>query len=132
MIKGDFKASLKKTQQILKISPHLADQALFQIGLIYAHPKNPDKDYKKSLTYFQRLINNFPHSSLKEEAKVWILFLQEDINKDKKLKRLKKQLDFLKKEIKLKDKKINNLQRQIEKIKEIDLGVEEKRRKPLP
>ncbi len=56
------------------------DEALFNVGLIYAHSENPRKDYKKSIDYFQRLVKDFPRSPFIEEAKMWIGVL-EDIEK---------------------------------------------------
>ncbi len=111
MIRGDYSRALEKNRQILERYPRMGDRSLFQMGLISAHPKNPGKDYKKSLRYFQRLIEEFPKSDLKNQAQIWVLSLQEVIEKDKK---------------------IDNLQRQIEKLKEIDLGIQEKKEKSLP
>ncbi len=82
----DFESALKKNLDILAASsrsPH-GDDALFNIGLIYAHPANPRKDYKKSLIYFKRLLKEFPRSGLIEEAKVWTGVL-EDIEKSMKV-----------------------------------------------
>jgi tetratricopeptide (TPR) repeat protein len=111
MVRGDYSRALGKNRQLLEKDPRMGDQALFQMGLISAHPKNPDRDYKKSLRYFQRIIKEYPNSDLKSETQVWIWSLQEAIEKDKK---------------------INDLQRQIEKLKEIDLGIQEKKKKSLP
>lgn len=111
LARGEYSRALKKNQQLLKKYPQMGDRALFQMGLITAHPKNPDKNYKKSLQCFQRIIKEFPKSDLKNQAQIWVLSLQELIKKDKK---------------------IDDLQKQMEKLKEIDLFIQEKKKKSLP
>ena len=49
MIRGDYSRALEKNRQLLEKYPQMGDRALFQMGLITAHPKNPDKNYIKSL-----------------------------------------------------------------------------------
>ncbi len=49
-----------------------ADEALYKLGLIYAHVDNPAKDYKKSKIYFHVLTTQFPNSVYAEEARVWL------------------------------------------------------------
>ncbi|MBN2538872.1 MAG: tetratricopeptide repeat protein [Deltaproteobacteria bacterium] len=75
---GDTDQSLKEYQKVISLSPHEppADRALFNIGLIYAHPENSHKDYEKSITFFKRMIDEFPKSSLVVDATVWIDALQ--------------------------------------------------------
>ena len=47
------------------------DEAIFNMGLIYAHFGNPQKDYEKAFSFFDRLIKEFPQSPLYQEAKIW-------------------------------------------------------------
>jgi TolA-binding protein len=72
-----------------------ADEALYNLGLIYAHVDNPAKDYKKSQIYFQILTQQFPDSELAEEGRIW-LGLFETIEKmqqiDIEIEQQKKQL----------------------------------------
>jgi tetratricopeptide (TPR) repeat protein len=98
----DYEASLKLSEKVLlqSGSQGAADEALFSLGLIYAHQENPRKDYAKALGYFQRLLKEYPKSSLAEEAKAWAGVLQEN----------------------------QNLKQVIEKTKEVDIAVDEKRR----
>ena len=53
-----------------------ADEALYNLGLIYAHVNNPAKDFKKSQIYFQQLTGQFPDSELAEEAQIWLGLLE--------------------------------------------------------
>jgi outer membrane protein assembly factor BamD (BamD/ComL family) len=72
-----------------------ADEALYNLGLIYAHADNPAKDYQKSQIYFHVLTKQFPDSDYAEEASVW-LGLFETIEKmqqiDIEIEQQKKQL----------------------------------------
>jgi tetratricopeptide (TPR) repeat protein len=83
---GGFEKALKRNQEISAMSPKAppGDEALFNLGLVYAHSENPQKDYKKSLFYFQRLLKEFPRSPLTEEARMWVGVL-EDIEKAMKV-----------------------------------------------
>lgn len=70
----NFEEAVQKNLQILKAAGKKkpADEALYNLGLIYAHADNPAKDYNKSQTYFQTLIKQFPDSPLAEEARIWL------------------------------------------------------------
>ncbi len=119
MFKGDYNASILYNKKVLsQFSQSLGDQALFQMGLTYVHPENPKPDNKKSLKCFQRIIEEFPKSRIREEAGIWILVLEKFIKSDK---RFDNQLH-----------QIESLKNQIKKLKEIDLGIEDKKRIDLP
>ncbi len=93
LAKGDYEGALKENKKVLSRYPDMApgDEALFNIGLIYAHLK----DYKKSLESFRRLLKEFPESPRIEEAKVWtgVLNAIEEIKKvDIEIEEKKKEL----------------------------------------
>jgi TolA-binding protein len=97
LVRGDYKGSLKENQKVLSLYAKgpPGDEALFNIGLIYAHYGNPEKDYKKSRVHFARLIKKYPQSPLTEQAKIWLEVLttiekakQVDIEIEKKKKEL--------------------------------------------
>jgi len=75
--KKDFKGSIRENLKVLSryADGPPGDRALYNIGLIYAHNENPEKDYKKAVSYLNRLIREYPRSPLVEEAKVWISVL---------------------------------------------------------
>jgi len=94
---GQFEKAKVKNQEILHFAngAQPADAALYNLGLIYAHYANPEKDYKKAVQYFKLLIEKFPDSPLVEEAKTWVgLFdaiekmRQIDVDIEKKKKEL--------------------------------------------
>ena len=71
------------------------DRALFNMGLVYAHHDNPDKDYAKSLSYFTQLINEYPESPLAVQAAIW----QNVLNIIEKAKQVDIEIEQKKKEL---------------------------------
>ena len=102
LTQGDYEGSLRENQKILSLSANKppGDEALFNMGLIYAHSGNPKKDYGKSIDFFKRLLKDYPQSPLVEQAKIWIGVLQEN----------------------------EKLIEMLEKSKEVDIKIEEKKR----
>jgi outer membrane protein assembly factor BamD (BamD/ComL family) len=93
----NFEEAVQENLQILEEvgNKNPADEALYNLGLIYAHVDNPAKDYNKSQIYFHALTQQFPDSELAEEAQIW-LGLFETIEKiqqiDIEIEQQKKQL----------------------------------------
>ena len=106
LAQGNYEGAVAENQKILSLpdprSPK--DEALFNLGLIYAHSKNPQKEIEKSVGYFKRLINRHPKSYLVEQAKTWVGILEEN-----------EELNFL-----------------IQKLKQVDIDIEEMKRKKPP
>ena len=100
---GDYEGSLKENEKALSLSNGKppADEALFNMGLIYVHFANPRKDYGKALGFLKRLMKEYPQSPWTEEAKVWVAVLQEN----------------------------EKLSEMIEKSKQVDIEIEEMKRK---
>ncbi len=105
----DYDGSLKENQKILSLSDqnHAGDEALFNMGLIYAHFGNPKKDYGKSIGFFRKLVKEYPQSPFVEQAKIWTGILQEN----EKLSQT-----------------IQKLNQVIEESKRVDIEVEERKR----
>jgi tetratricopeptide (TPR) repeat protein len=99
---GDFEGFTSENQRVLSLAhPRSSkDEALFNLGLAYAHEGNPKKDFSKSLEYFKRLIREHPRSPLVEQAKIWVGLLQE----------------------------YDSLNQVIQKLKQVDIEVEERKR----
>jgi tetratricopeptide (TPR) repeat protein len=99
---GNYEASLEENQRVLSFPGKNIpkDRALFQMGLIWVQTGNPKRDLEKSLSFFQRLLREYPQSSWSDEAKPWVVVIQENI-------------------------KLNQM---IEKSKEVDIAIEEKKR----
>jgi len=120
---GDYEGALKECQQVLSLSSPgpPKDQALFNIGLIYAYPENPRKDYGKSLKTFMKLTEDYPQSSLVDQAKIWIDLLVENDKLNQKNEKLNQTNGKL-------NQTIEKLNQVIEKSKQVDMEIEEKKR----
>lgn len=127
VVRGDYEKALKEYEAASRLFPKVTpgDRAVFNMGLIWTHPDNPKRDCKKSAMYFQQVIRDFPDSRLSKEARIWIYAIDELISCESKIKTLEKSVDCLK-------KKLEENQRMIDTLKEIDIGVEEKKRECLP
>lgn len=87
LIKGDYQESLRENQKALSLLDKKApggDRALFTMGLICVHFDNPERDYRQSMDYFTRLIEDYPKSTLAEQAKIWVNIL-DIIEKEKQV-----------------------------------------------
>jgi tetratricopeptide (TPR) repeat protein len=130
---GDYAGALEKNHKVLEdAGTDLVDQALFQIGLIYAHPENPDRNYLKSLEAFQRIVHQFPESSLGPDARIWSLVIEGIIDSENQIQQLTENNAALDRQLRLQKEKISRLQDQLEKLKNIDIKIEEKKRRVLP
>ncbi len=106
---GNYEGSLKENQKVLSLYDNVppGDEALFNMGLIYAHYGYSKRDNKKSLDLFKRLIKFFPQSHLVGQAKIWIGVLQEN-------ERLTREVE--------------ELNTAIKKSKQIDMELDEKKK----
>ena len=77
MVRGDYEGSLRESQRVLKLAKNQApgDEALFTMGLVYVHPKNPRKDNRRAMSYFNRVVKGYPDSPWTEQAKIWVAVL---------------------------------------------------------
>ncbi len=74
LIQGDYEGFLKENEKVLSLpgSKVPKDEALFNLGLVYAHPGNPKKDYGRSIGFFNRLLKEYPQSPLSEQVRIWV------------------------------------------------------------
>lgn len=85
---GDFDAAVRVYQSDLarpaRDREGRPDEALFNLGLLYAHYANPKKDFQKALGSFTRLVKEYPRSPLAGEAGIWASVL-ENMEKSKRV-----------------------------------------------
>ncbi len=76
---ADVETLLKRNQDMLEAlhKDKSADELLFTLGLLYAHPENPKKNYQKSLAFFKKVIKEYPRSVYVGEAKIWTGVLED-------------------------------------------------------
>lgn len=68
---GDYRSALAQNRRVYQeYREVLGDQALFEIGLLYAHPENPDANHQEAVRSFEQLEREFPHSPLRSDAAV--------------------------------------------------------------
>jgi len=53
-IQGKYEAALSKYEQIIEKHPATADRVLFEVGIIYAHPRNEKKTIRNLWNVFRK------------------------------------------------------------------------------
>jgi len=115
---GNYKASLSKYEQIIEKYPTAGDRVLFEMGIIYAYPRNEQKDYQKSLECFQKLIKDYPGSGYRKDSEMMIFHINNVTIKDKMIATQQTQIETLQQKDKTKDKTIATQQTQIETLQQ--------------
>ena len=115
---GNYEASLSKYEQIIEKHPAAADRVLFEMGIIYAYPKNEQKDYQKSLECFQRLVRDYPDSEYRRDSQMMIFQLHNVIIKDKIIAAQQTQIESSRQEANSKKNEIITLQEKIETLEQ--------------
>ena len=115
---GDYEASLNKYEQIIEKNPAVADRVLFEMGIIYAHPRNEQKDYQKSLDCFHKIVKDYPDSEYRPDSQMMIFQIHNVINKNKIISAQQTQIGASRRELKSKDNEIIALQENIETLEQ--------------
>ena len=113
---GSYNASLGKYQQIIEVYPPAADKVLFEMGIIYAYPRNEQKDYQKSLECFRRLIKDYPESGYRKDSEMMIFNIDNVTVKDKTITAQQMQIETLRQEVTSRGNEISILQKRIETL----------------
>ena len=111
---GSYAASLDKYSEITEKYPAKADRALFEMGFIHAHPKNPQKDYQKALECFQKLIKDYPGSEYRQNSEMMIFNIRNVALKDTTIAAQQAQIETLQHKVQGKENEIVTLQKTIE------------------
>jgi hypothetical protein len=112
---GDYSASEKKALGVMTAFPQaLGDEALFQMGLLYTLPKNPNADYEKSRAFFEKLVTLYPDSSRKEEASAWLLLLTTRAANEREIDELQKRVRVIEQTLEAREKELKRLQGRLE------------------
>jgi L,D-peptidoglycan transpeptidase YkuD (ErfK/YbiS/YcfS/YnhG family) len=116
--KGNYKASLDRYEQIIEKNPSTGDRILFEMGIIYAYPKNEQKDYRKSLECFQKLIKDYPGSEYRQNSEAMIFSINNVAIKDKTIATQQAQIETLLQELKGKENDSIELQKKIKTLEQ--------------
>jgi outer membrane protein assembly factor BamD (BamD/ComL family) len=114
MEEGNYNASLGEYEKIIAQYPRVGDRVLFEMGMIYLSARNNQKDYRKSLECFQKLVKNYPDSKYKQNSDSMISLITEITSRDKRMMSQKRQID--------------ELVQQIEQMKEVDMNLKQKKK----
>lgn len=123
---GSYTASLEKYSGIIDKYPATADRALFEMGIIYAHPKNEQKDYQKSLECFQKLVKDYPGSEYRQNSEMMIFNIRNVALKDTTIAAQQMQIDTLQHKVQGKENEIVTLQKTIEAFEKKIEALEKK------
>ncbi|MEJ2731409.1 MAG: outer membrane protein assembly factor BamD [Deltaproteobacteria bacterium] len=104
----------------------MADRVLFEMGIIYAYPRNEQKDYQKSLKCFQKIVRDYPDSEFRQDSQMMILQVHNVIIKDKIIATQQKQIETSRQEVKVKENEIITLQEKIETLEQKIETLEQK------
>ena len=115
---GEYEASLSKYEQIIEKHPSAADRGLFEMGIIYAHPRNERKDYHKALECFQKLVRDYPNSEFRQNSQMMIFQINNVIIKDKIIAAQQAQIEASRQEAKSKQNEFIALQEKIETLEQ--------------
>lgn len=116
---GDYEAAMQENLKVLA-APGMAspeDEALFNIGLIYAHAGYYKRDVDKSVDTFRRLLKLFPHSRFAGHARIMLGVLVKCEKTGSENERLGKEVEELKTTIR--------------KSKQVDLELDVKKKELL-
>lgn len=113
---GQYEASLRENMKVLSIAPNgpPGDEAMFNIGLIYAYPKYQKKDYGKAVTTLTKVVKEYPQSNWSGHARILLDIIQEN----ERMKRIYSEASH----------ENEKLKTMIEQSKKVDLEIEEKKR----
>jgi len=115
---GKYEASLSKYKQVIEKDPAAADRVLFEMGIIYAHPGNEQKDYYIALQCFQKLVRDYPDSEYRRDSQMMIFQIHNVILKDKIIAAQQTQFETSRQEVKSKENQIIALREQVETLEQ--------------
>lgn len=111
--KGSYQASLDEYGRILEKYPAMGDRVLFEMGIVYAYPKNAQKDFRKSLDCFQKLVKDYPRSEYRQNSEMMIFNLTNGAVKDTTIAAQQAQVEALRKELDGRQKELAELRKKV-------------------
>ena len=121
---GRYWKALRETRRIYQEASdsRVEEEALFRIALILAYGENPNRNYKEAQKTARIFLKNYPESNRRMQVKVLLLLLNE-------IERFAAEIGTLKGYNAIQDDKIQRLEEDLRRIKEIDLELEEQKKK---
>ena len=100
------------------------DVALFNLGFVYAYEASPYRNLDKAATYFGNLVARYPESPYALPGKAWRALILERLTLEGDLRTVKMHLRG-------KDATIRTLQEQLQRLRELEIEMQEKERELL-
>jgi hypothetical protein len=127
----DFETALKQNQATLAEGKGAEDLALYNIGVILAHPSNPKRDPIKAINSFRVVVADYPRSIYAEPSKVWIDLLEQQRKLKEERQKLAEEKRGLTREKEMLVQERQKLYYENEKSQQLDTEIEKRRRQSL-
>ena len=108
LARKDFEGALNANQEVLILAGHQPpeDEALFNVGLIFAHLEYSGRDVAKSLYFFNKVIEDYPQSPWALQARAWVGMLQQAQRLNQRLEQLTQRIkQFQQDKVRVEEKK---------------------------
>lgn len=123
---GDYSASLERYEQIIAQHPDTTDRALFEMGILYSHANNPQRDYQKAQNCFQRIVREYPESAYRQNSEMMIFNINSAIARDGTIAAQQKLNEFLRQEVTALRQEIKEKDSENGLLKKQVVGLEQK------
>jgi L,D-peptidoglycan transpeptidase YkuD (ErfK/YbiS/YcfS/YnhG family) len=110
---GNYEASLGKYEKLIQEDAKNADRALFEMGIIYAHPENHQKSYPKALDCFRKIVSDYPHSPYRRDSQMMMLQIQNVAIKDHLIAEQQAQMEDYRRTVKSQEDEITALKNKV-------------------
>jgi hypothetical protein len=127
----NFETALKQNRAALAERKGAQDLALYNIGVILAHPSNPRRDQTKAVQSFKTLVAEHPRSTYAEQAKAWIQVLEQQQKLADERQKLAEEKRSLTREREMLLQERQKLNYANEKSQQLDMEIEKRRRQSL-
>jgi tetratricopeptide (TPR) repeat protein len=121
---GNYKAALSKYEQIIEKHPAVADRVLFEMGVIYAHPGNEQKDYQKALECFQKIVREYPNSNYNRDSQIMIFQIHNVIIKDNLIAAQQTQIETSRQKAKSREAEVIEMKEKIQALQKQNEALE--------
>ncbi len=121
---GNYRDALRRTRRIYKEAsdPAVEEEALFRIAVILSYGDNPDRNYKEASDFARNFLKQYPESRRTLSIRSILTLILE-------VQRGEAEISTLKGYNAIQEEKILRLQEDLLKIKEIDVQLEEQKKK---
>ncbi|HEX7229380.1 MAG TPA: hypothetical protein VF452_03220 [Candidatus Binatia bacterium] len=122
---------MRQNQAALAARKGAEDVALYNIGVILAHPENPKRDQGKAINCFKAVVAEYPRSLYAGPSQVWIDLLEQQRKLKDERQKLAEEKRGLTREKEMLVQERQKLHYQNEKSQQLDIEIEKRRRQSL-